>query len=662
MGVAASASAATAPRSRAGARRYLRAYWPPMLYGALALVIAAPLLTRGFVLAVDIAQTPRSPLLPAYWGLPSGTNEGSLGRLPIDGLFSLAGQLGVVDLAQKALLLAIPLLAGLGMHRVVPARSTPARLFAGLLYAVNPFVADRLATGQWLLLLGYALLPWAYGAFLASMRGDRRAVWRFALLAGITGAAGAHMAVLLALLCLVTLACTDRGRRAGAAALGAGLLASLLWLIPAPGLRELWQHVGGAQLDLYGTRADPTWGPVVGVLGLHGYWNSPLGRTPVAMLPAAVAALLVLALCGAALARPRRVAIAVALTGVAGALFAIGMASPLTRSPLVFLMDHLPALRSFRDTQKTAALVVFAYAFLGAATVDQFVRRPPRRAFGRAFVVALVALPLVSGFSALRAARDSLHSVQFPVSWQAADRILARHAASSRTLFLPFHGYLHLGFARSRVTYNPAPAYFSTPILSSRSVSPDPRLNDVSDPQERLVESLLADPLAPRVGRCLAALGVSHILLAHEADWRAVSAIALRPDVRVVAAWPNLTLLSLRRPGAATMTAPAAAGGTCPAGLQPLPSRWQTPAHLRLAAAVPPGRRLVLGVPRPAQWRVQGADVRFAAWPAYRRIYAIGLAGWLVVIGGALAAAVVHRRDAFRPRRPGAYDDFAPGE
>ena len=39
-------------------------------------------------------------------------------------------------------------------------RPLPARLAAGVFYAWNPYLAERLLIGQWALLLGYAGLPW----------------------------------------------------------------------------------------------------------------------------------------------------------------------------------------------------------------------------------------------------------------------------------------------------------------------------------------------------------------------------------------------------------------------------------------------------------------------------------------------------------------------
>ena len=56
------------------------------------------------------------------------------------------------------------------MARLLRAAVLPARLGAGLFYAVNPFVFDRLYAGQLGVLLGYALLPFAVDALLDAAR------------------------------------------------------------------------------------------------------------------------------------------------------------------------------------------------------------------------------------------------------------------------------------------------------------------------------------------------------------------------------------------------------------------------------------------------------------------------------------------------------------
>ena len=562
-----------------------------------------------------------------------------------------------MSVVQKLLLLAIVFLAGYGMHRLARAR-VAGRFYAGLLYAVNPFVYERLVAGQWFLLLGYALIPWAYGAFLSAVRENPRAPWRFAALAAVIGFADAHMAALLIVLCAVTALAEGRRqsrRQVGLEllALGLALCASLLWLLPTPGLNDLFSHVGHAQLEFYGTLGDPRWGPVLTVLGLGGFWND---LTPPAMAlavwPLFVLLLLALALRGLAVTSDRRVGIAVAVSGVLGAVAALGTASAVTRPVTFWLMDHFAFLRSFRETDKSVALLAFAYAYLGAPAVDELVGAPRRRPVAGVLGALALAVPLVYGGRELGGAWGSLHAVQFPSSWKQAAALLRSQAADSRTLFLPFQGYLKLGFARSRVVYNPAPSYFSTPILTGRWVDQDPSHQDVSDPEQNEVRALLADPSRPDLARCLAALGVGHVLLAHEADWTRLRALEARGDMRIEASWPDLTLLALRQPGALAMTAPAGAGGSCPQGLQPLPARLVSPVRLHLLATVPAGRRLVLGLPDAPKWRRVGDDVVFTPWPSYRRVYLIAIGGFVLVVVAGVVAFVVVRRRSLRDKKP----------
>jgi hypothetical protein len=625
------------------------------VYAILALAVAGPLLGAGLVLSIDLAETPRSTLSGAYWGLPVGTNAGTLGRLPFDALLHLAGALGVVPIAQKLLLLGIVFLAGLGMHRFAAARA-PGRFYAGVLYAVNPFVYERLLAGQWFLLLGYALIPWAFAAFLSVSAEHPGRAWRFAALTALTGFASAHMAALLGILCVAALIARGgswRERRWPAAALLLAALASLLWLLPTPGLAELWSHVGGGQLQLYRTFGDPRWGPVLTVLGLGGFWNDTgPAFTTLAVWPLFVLVMLALALWGASLASDRRLALAVGVCGALGAVAALGVSSGLTSGATVWLMGHVAFLRSFRETDKTVALLAVAYAWLGAPAVDELVSGPRRRAPGagpvrraRGLVVGTAVLaalvPLLYGVRELGGDWGALHAVSFPASWSEADPLLAR---SARTLFLPFHGYLHLSFTHARVTYNPAPSFFSTPILASRAVDQDPAHQDVQDPEQTEVTALLADPGHPGVARCLAALGIADVLIAHEADWRTVTWLQRAPGLRVVRRWPELTLLALAHPGADAMTAPAGARGPCPGGLAPLRSRLASRVRLQLLAPVPAGRRLVLGLPDAESWRQHGAAVTFTPWPAYRRVYLAAGGGWLLVLVAGVAFVVRRRR------------------
>lgn len=630
-----------------------------LLYAALAIAVAGPLLLPGLVLTVDLAQTPDPGIPESYWGIPEATHVGPPSRLPLDALFAGLGEIGAVEIGQKLLLLAIVLLAGYGMHVLVPARTREAALFAGFLYAVNPFVYDRLLTGQWFLLLGYALLPHAFRWFLATL--ERRpprplAPWAFGALFFAVGIASPHMAGFLLALCaatLITWAPRIRRRREllwpPLAGLGLGLLPSLYWLLPTPGVEDLWRHVGDEQLELYRTVGDATWGLAPAVAGLLGFWNNP---DPVSdylsVWPLFALTLIVLAAWGAILRRHEPTTWAVAAIGVGGFVLALGDASSLTSAAYHELLDRFEVLRSFREPQKGVALLAFAYAFLSVAAVDRLLEHPPTWRWGRIAVAAmLLALPLVYGFRLFGGLSGELETSEFPSSWSEAEERLEREAPTSRTLFLPFHGYLVLDFADDRVVANPAPAFFGTPILASRSVGEGAGIANESDPTERRVRDLLdgAAELAS-MSSCLAPLGVTHVLAADLGGGDS-SAILDQTDLVPVERWDDLTLYRSRLQAGPVMAASDArseAGGeyAC-ADLEVVRAERRSPVGYELPDGAPPGRSLVLGLPLSEEWDAGDDEVRFEPWLTYRRNYLIGIAGAAVFLFS-LVAAMRRRR------------------
>ena len=150
----------------------------------------------------------------------------------------------------------------------------PARLGAGLFYAVNPFVFDRLYAGQLGLLLGYALLPFAVTALLDAAQEPHR-VGRAACWAGATVMMSEHFAwILVPVTAAIVLTRPRRLRaslRLGGAALGAAAISAYL-LVP-PLLAGASPAGPLTQLTSYRTRADPRVGLLVNVAGLYGFFR-----------------------------------------------------------------------------------------------------------------------------------------------------------------------------------------------------------------------------------------------------------------------------------------------------------------------------------------------------------------------------------------------------
>ncbi len=161
-------------------------------FGALALFILLPLMRPGYILTLDMIFTPTLRM-------PVEVNNSYL----FYGLLHWLNYVLPSQVIQKLLLFGILVLSGVGAYRLVIKLSSCqvfklagsesesdelsafnfqlstavwGAYFAGIFYMVNPFVYSRFMAGHYLVLLGYALMPFftiALWRFLDGLGGDR---------------------------------------------------------------------------------------------------------------------------------------------------------------------------------------------------------------------------------------------------------------------------------------------------------------------------------------------------------------------------------------------------------------------------------------------------------------------------------------------------------
>src|SRR6266705_3468402 len=278
------------------ARAGLAASVPLLLGVVLAALVCYPF-AGGRLLLLDFVSGPHQPLVPAAaFGFDGGLTGGVPLAMGLRLLDRLLGQAGSVVPAAVF----FPL-ATIGAARLVRCAVLPARLGAGLFYAVNPFVFDRLYAGQLGVLLGYALLPFAVTALLDAAQEPRR-VGLAACWAGATVMMSEHFAwILVPVTAAIVLTRARRVRasiRLGGAAIGAAAISS--YLLVAPLLAGASPAGPLTQLSAYRTRADPRVGLLVNVAGLYGFFR-PGPTEPkdfFSRWPAVLAALVLIAAIG----------------------------------------------------------------------------------------------------------------------------------------------------------------------------------------------------------------------------------------------------------------------------------------------------------------------------------------------------------------------------
>jgi len=544
--------------------------WPALTGLVLGLLALGPALGSGFVLSYDMVFVPAPPVGYANLGLGGGPPR----AVPSDLIVALAARIIPAEVVQKLILIAIFVLACSGAAALLasrwPVRAAGGRLpllaqlVAGVCYAWNPFVAERLIMGQWAMLLGYAGLPWVVREVCG--RADRIRIWGLAA-AMAPAAIGGFAAMSITALAAVPAALCgghawpERTRRL-LLTLGVIAVASLPWLIPSL-VNPVHADPNGAAA--FTARADTPFGALGSLLMLGGIWNAeavPAGYGG----PASACWLAVVILAGAGYvmaARSRRISPGAGVAAVAGVgLAAVGLTAP-TLTALRTAIAFWPGFALLRDGQQfvgPAALAVAIGLGAGVGALTDAARAPggsrlirgPRSAAGPAVTLGVLALaaPVILLPGLAWGAAGRLQAVQYPAGWIRARQLIDgdRHAGSA--LLLPWAQYRRYPWNHGEAVFDPWPRLLTRPMI----------WNDALQIGRTTVaaESQRARQLSPVIGSgrpmtsALTAAGVRYVvvdagpLLGRDRQRRGRLAMLARlPGARVVLAGPDLVVFRL---------------------------------------------------------------------------------------------------------------------
>ena len=455
-------------------------------------------------------------------------------------------------------LIGILFLVGFGAARL-PFLIGIGRYYAGVFYVLNPYAYVRLLSGQWGLLLGYALTPFAIKAFieLLEQRSAKNGV-RLALLTTLVALSQIHALFLLALACLIFLIVLSVKRRVSVdyrslstalgVALGVFVAFNLYWLVPTVmdlGAQEtIVKRLGEGDSTLYSTRAISSLGLSFDVASLHGFWRSWYLYTrnflPVWWLPFLL--MFFLAVYGfVAHVRSKsfgRLVLALGIMGVFSFVLALGVATPGNRLLLGSLWSEIPGAQVFRDSHKFAALLALSYAYLGALGLQGVVRMPVlrlshwREEGWKVLLLGAPILPLLYTFPMVGLA-DQVRPTEFPNEWYQVRDVLNDDKEDYNVLFLPWHMYMPYDWlpTQEKNLANPAPDFFGSNVIAGDNIEFGLSTQSVS-PVSRYVEFLLSHAKEiDNLGELLAPLNVRYVLLAKESDYENCNFLDKQPEL-----------------------------------------------------------------------------------------------------------------------------------
>jgi hypothetical protein len=494
----------------------------------LGLLALGPALGPGYVLGYDMVFVPSPRFSATMFGL-----TGTLPRaVPSDAVATALAQALPADVVQKCIVLGIFVLACAGGARLLAGEHWLARLAAGVFYAWNPYVAERLLIGQWALLLGYASLPWVLAALTRPAVSLARTAGRL-LVALLPAAAGGFAAMSVAALVAVPAAAWRRGSArcrlaAVAAALGVLALLSVPWLAPAL-TRQVYTSPAG--VAAFAARADTPFGTAGSVVMLGGEWNAqtvPAGYG--GALSVLWLCLVVIALAGfVALGRRRWPGLGpAAVAGLALAL--VGSVGP-GQHLLRVMIGSWPGFAVLRDGQQFVAPLALAEA-AGFGLAVAWVLRLQRPAFIRDATAVLagaaVLAPLLFLPGLALGAAGRLRPVQYPASWLAARRVINSDRQPGSMLLLPWASYRRFSWTDGGAVLDPWPRLVTRTVIWNDGVQVGTVQLPPEDPAAVALDGLVRSvrPLTAR----LAAAGVRFVIV--DAGSGAAVAPAAGSDVR----------------------------------------------------------------------------------------------------------------------------------
>ncbi len=525
-------------------------------YSLLAIVVMGPMLLRGYVLTFDMVFTPK---LPA----PMEVSNTYLFEWLLHTLnFVISG-----EVIEKVVIFVILLLCGIGMHRLVTAKAEAPRYFAGIFYTINPFTYERWMAGHYLLLAGYALLPFLVRALAdlytrPNLKGARRVMLWYSAIALVS----VHMLVLAALVGIIMfavylLAQSPKQRyyrhmwmTAGGVVLGVVLINSY-WLIGmvsghSPISRTIG-NIGSTDINAFTTASNTHAGLFFNVASLYGFWLERFQRYAMPnhilfVWFGGFALLCILIAFGLWRQWQRRslLALSLGLAGIIGLVLALGVHAPLSGPLTGWIITHVPLMRGFREPQKFSALLVLAYAYFAAWGLDYILKRLPARAEGRIEFTrdAALLLPVLYVATMPFGFAKQLKPVHYPASWYGFNRQLQQHPAKGKILFLPWHEYMSFDFS-PRIIANPAPDFFTAPVIAGTNAqfggSNDPSPTPTST---FITKQVLAQTRRTDLGAKLASRHVQYVLLAGGYDYQAYGWLGRQSDLKLVSRQPGLNV------------------------------------------------------------------------------------------------------------------------
>ncbi len=514
------------------------------IFFALAAVITFPLVKSGYILTLDAVITPKVIFAPL-------TSSSFIYQniLAVLNLFMPS------DWIERIILFLIFFLSGWGMYRFTDKNLRFARYFAGIFYAINPFVYERVMAGHWQLLLGYSIFPFVVTSTLNYFHDTtKKNTVLLAIMATLLFNIAIHY-LLIFIVFFITMGVINayfhRSNKEKLTQIAhqtiffivMTLVLNANWIISSIlGVSDISQSIkyfASGDLISFQSVADTHLGLIFNLLSGYGFWAEVyhyfiLPKDIIFFWPILSLAVILVFGIGVYSFIKEKSNIPILMTLTVLFLLALDIAGGIALNSFnqqyFYLYEKFPLFYSLREPQKLIGIVMFCYAYFGSFGLAKITANIK----GKMKFIALsffILLPFIYTPTVFGGFWGQLKPVNYPASWEKVNQILKEDKSDFLTLFFPWHQYMRFKFANDRVVSNPALYYFDKPLLSSQNYETaslythDTRLESLHVEGLLSIEkegvNLLGDTVEGNLpwGESLSPINVKYIILSKDDDW-----------------------------------------------------------------------------------------------------------------------------------------------
>jgi|Deesub1362A_J573_1020465.scaffolds.fasta_scaffold02594_7 hypothetical protein len=514
---------------------------------AIALIIVLSLSLGEYVFSLDlIPRINHNAILNTFYGKNIPVFGGGLPLNPILSIFP-------PYIYQKILLFLIFFFSAYSMHTLVSTitESKTARLYAGLLYMLNPYTYIRTIVGHWFILFAYSVLPLAVKYFIDVLdRKDRKSIIKAVLVTSLVAFNSHTLFIAFLTFSIIFIFKLYKEKsisiiRPVSSAFVLFFILNTYWLIPLiTAQREtILTQISTEDLTVFAPRIE-SFSALFTLASMHGFWRPGYiyAKDFLPFWQLLFVSILFLAVHGfISYYKHEKLGIyvkAFAVIWFIGLILAAGIRSPFAEQ-FRFLFDHIPLMRGMRDTHKFVTMLALSYSYLGALGLAEIEKtlEDKKPIIKKAVIFAILLIPLIYSFTFFNGFAGQIKPTDYPKDWYEVNEFLNGDKNDFKVLFFPWHQYMDFHWIpnKDKRIANPAPHFFDKDVISAKNIEVDSIYRQVYTPTQLYIDYFLKKKNEiTNFGELVSIIGVKYILLTKEVDYKKYFFLFNQTDLELV--------------------------------------------------------------------------------------------------------------------------------